>query len=686
MSTVFRRIPLRLVTEMILLVTAMSALVTGLGVIVRGAEKTAFLPTAIPAAFLGWCLGRTRLKPWQALVGLIVFGILFLWGVTAQLGGITLLLAAYTAIFLIQNFFYLQGGPLPVHSNAAALDAAIQSFLAQSSALWGRTEGWIVGLHTGAYINDPVVTILSWSLLLWVLGVWAGWAAGRNKPLIGILPGLAVLAETTQYTNADVIPLWLMTSCLLGLMGLSWFDASIRRWIASRLDYAELIVSDTMFSAVLITLALAILGWVLPMVSVKDILESFRRHDTAQNQTVNSLGLQARQEPFKPSESPYAPERSPGLPNIHLLGSGPELSRQVVFTVSTGELPPIPVMNVQNIVPRHYWRSYSFDVYTGTGWLSSRVESIKTIPGQALFTIPTGYRLLKQNFNLKNGAEGSLYWSGVLYQSNLPFQAGWRTPPGQAIPQAVDPFRGADLYGAVNSSADYQVESLIVQASEAQLRSASREIPDFIQQRYTSLPANVPERVFALARGLTSAAATPYDEAAALETYLRLNYQYSLKVPAPPVNVDVADYFLFDLKKGYCDYYATAMVVMARAVGLPARLVMGYASGTYDPPTAEYIVTAADAHAWVEIYFAGIGWVEFEPTAGLPEIVRTAASGEFSRNEPVTVQQWDKFVRTVYRMPAYVRWVFIALAGMFVWPSLLSPQATSAPLARRAME
>ena len=82
-----------------------------------------------------------------------------------------------------------------------------------------------------------------------------------------------------------------------------------------------------------------------------------------------------------------------------------------------------------------------------------------------------------------------------------------------------------------------------------------------------------------------------------------------------PPGRDVADYFLFDLKTGYCDYYATSMIVLARAAGLPARLVIGYSNGIYNPMKAEYIVREANAHSWVEVYFAGIGWVEFEPTA-----------------------------------------------------------------------
>ncbi len=78
---------------------------------------------------------------------------------------------------------------------------------------------------------------------------------------------------------------------------------------------------------------------------------------------------------------------------------------------------------------------------------------------------------------------------------------------------------------------------------------------------------------------------------------------------------DVADYFLFDLQTGYCDYYATSMVVLARAVGLPSRVVVGYVGGQYIEENDHYLVTEADAHTWVEVYFNGFGWIPFEPTA-----------------------------------------------------------------------
>ncbi len=108
---------------------------------------------------------------------------------------------------------------------------------------------------------------------------------------------------------------------------------------------------------------------------------------------------------------------------------------------------------------------------------------------------------------------------------------------------------------------------------------------------------------------------SPYTKAVRIETYLRNSYPYTLEVPAPPKGRDVVDYFLFEAPGGFCSYYASAMTVLLRAAGVPSRLVTGYAMDEYESTLNAYHVTAADAHAWVEVYFTEFGWVEFEPTA-----------------------------------------------------------------------
>jgi hypothetical protein len=144
-----------------------------------------------------------------------------------------------------------------------------------------------------------------------------------------------------------------------------------------------------------------------------------------------------------------------------------------------------------------------------------------------------------------------------------------------------------------------------------------------VTQRYLAVPVEVPSRVKQLAIQLTATQPTPYDRVRAIEQYLRSTYSYTTDVPYPPANQDLADYFLFDLREGYCDYYASAMVVLARAAGIPARLAIGYATGTYNLNSGRFIVTQADSHSWVEVYFPGVGWVPFEPTAARPEINRS---------------------------------------------------------------
>jgi hypothetical protein len=147
------------------------------------------------------------------------------------------------------------------------------------------------------------------------------------------------------------------------------------------------------------------------------------------------------------------------------------------------------------------------------------------------------------------------------------------------------------------------------------------DYPQEIRQYYLQLPDDLPARVRNLALDITIKETDPYDQAAAIEAYLR-QYPYALDVPAPPAGREVADFFLFDLQQGYCDYYATTMVVLARAAGIPARLVVGYSRGAYDEADGTFLVRLRDAHAWVEVYFPGSGWIEFEPTASQPGITR----------------------------------------------------------------
>lgn len=131
-----------------------------------------------------------------------------------------------------------------------------------------------------------------------------------------------------------------------------------------------------------------------------------------------------------------------------------------------------------------------------------------------------------------------------------------------------------------------------------------------------ALPDTVPPRVKALAENITRHRQGALMKAAALSSYLQNNYAYTLDVPPYGDDEDVADAFLYKYKKGYCEQFATALAVMCRSIGIPARLVTGYTSGTYNPFTGYYEVRGSDAHAWVEVMTGVFGWVELDPTPG----------------------------------------------------------------------
>ena len=155
---------------------------------------------------------------------------------------------------------------------------------------------------------------------------------------------------------------------------------------------------------------------------------------------------------------------------------------------------------------------------------------------------------------------------------------------------------------------------------------------DTVRADYLALPDGVETGVYALAGQITQDAQTDFDRAAALCAYLRSAYPYTLAQNVPPAGRDFVSWFLLDERQGYCTSFATAMAVMARMVGLPARYIEGYAAVPDSDSVAR--VTQQQAHAWVEIYFSGFGWLPFDPTPGTNDAGGTLPSYDPEDNSP----------------------------------------------------
>lgn len=169
---------------------------------------------------------------------------------------------------------------------------------------------------------------------------------------------------------------------------------------------------------------------------------------------------------------------------------------------------------------------------------------------------------------------------------------------------------------------EYRVVGAVSVASAEELRSAPVDYPPWVRELYLQLPADLPQRVRQLAAEITQGADNPYDAARAVEEYLR-QFPVDTEMPEVPLTQDPVDFFLFDARRGYFDFHASAMVVLLRAVGVPARLAVGY---VLDPQERDeeqgFTVRERHAYAWPEVFFPGLGWVEFNPTPDRPALER----------------------------------------------------------------
>lgn len=180
--------------------------------------------------------------------------------------------------------------------------------------------------------------------------------------------------------------------------------------------------------------------------------------------------------------------------------------------------------------------------------------------------------------------------------------------------EAVFPRNGADAAVGIT----YDVTGLISIVQEESLASAGRDYPVWVTDRYLQLGDTVTPRTIGLAVEIAGGAPDPYTQALLVEEWLRSNIVYDERVAATPADADVVDYVLFDNRQGYCEHYASAMTIMMRSLGVPARTVVGYYPGDFDGARDGFVYRQLNAHAWTEVFFPGYGWIPFEPTANRP--------------------------------------------------------------------
>ena len=259
------------------------------------------------------------------------------------------------------------------------------------------------------------------------------------------------------------------------------------------------------------------------------------------------------------------------------------------------------------------YRGVAFDDYNGKGWEISTGDTAEKLISNSMrfdtFTATNAepgegpVREVAQVFRIEKDSPNIIFGA---YRPETVFF------PTSTI--KIDPYATLRAPYQIPEGSAYSVISSLPNASPAQLRSAGTVYPEEIADRYTQLPPTGLERTRALASRLTEGTTNPYDAVLKMNQYLKETYPYDLSIPPQMEEMDAVEYFLFEQKRGYCEQFSSSLAVMARSLGIPARVATGYAPGEYNPFTGYYDVRASDAHAWVEVYFPGYGWSTFDPT------------------------------------------------------------------------
>jgi transglutaminase-like putative cysteine protease len=508
------------------------------------------------------------------------------------------------------------------------------SFLARSSEvtlqvaivdLEHQLVDWLRVLFGTETSPGNYIFVLLLALLLWFLAYFSAWAIFRWERVwwAVILCGLVMLINVTYSPVGLTVYILTFLICVLLLVVRTNLAFRAREWESARIVYDTDIVYGFLRAGLVISVIAISLAWVAP----------------------SALASRPFQEFWDKIGEPWRRLQDQSSRIFHNLNYRNEPTF-VSFGLATRfggavSLSDDPVIDVESLYGR-YWRVIVFHEYTAVGWNNTDQTIVPLEPDQEpLASPPFDLRLdLTQTVTLRQslGPPGMLVAAGQPIASRLPLDARvsdvtvWtesiqvssvvtelHTMPGDASALYV-----RELLRAGES---YKVVSSITIADEESLRAAGTEYPSWIVPRYLQLPDGLPPRVRLLAEEITAGRETPFDKAVAIEDYLR-NIPYNQQIDGPAPGQDGVDYFLFEAKEGYCDYYASAMVTMLRAVGVPARYVRGFAMGEQDKST--YHVLANDAHAWPEVFFPGYGWIEFEPTSSQPVIIRPSPREDLS--------------------------------------------------------
>jgi transglutaminase-like putative cysteine protease len=524
------------------------------------------------------------------------------------------------------------------------------------NALGVRVGDWFDTVAGGGVSNDPLVFALAMAALAWLLGMVTAWLVFRdNAPWLAIVfNGLALLMNLSYASTTLVgyVGSFAIASCLL--LAAQHLANRTELWRRAQLNVSWRVVGNVLLGTAVAVGGLLSLAWALPgNVASPEVAVSWNR-------------VTSPWQGFEGDFDRWFAALNGSERNARGLSFGRTLAPRGAF-----DLGDTPVLQVKADGPV-YLRAATADRYAGQAITSSDISTVTLGANADLMpqdALPQARGLFTAQVKVLASKTTVAFAPDTPLRFNLPVELDTRGDPNDVATVRLDT--------PVQQNQDYTVISAVSIATVQDLRAAGEDYPAWVRERYLQLPRNLPRRVVELAHTATNGAASDFDKAVALEGFLRDNFTYTTHVPTVPPDQDWVDYFLFQSKQGYCDYFATAMVVMLRGEGVPARVASGFAPGDFDPATGLSIVRENHAHSWVEAYFPRYGWITFEPSSirAIPQRVEESSaaadvpppSGDVGSDAGLlTPDELDELLAIRDNAPPPVQQPFLAS-----WPGIL---------------
>jgi len=457
------------------------------------------------------------------------------------------------------------------------------SLHAKAVELATHVNNWTTQILAGESANDPTTFVLLLGATCWASAYLGAFALAReHRPWEAVVfSGICLTVNVSLALTSLYFDLILFTLLALVLLTRLHIVDLTERWERQNIVPSGEMDWRLLRGGLTWTLVLILMAFFTPRIAAADLVSNaFSTFDAPYQR------LQSEWQRFFAGVS--GPSRLQGVSfsDSIRLGQAPNLGDRVVFYVDAPAA--------------HFWRAVTYDFYTGVGWRTTETDRVDRV------TPPTLERdKMDATFTIVVPHANLLFGANEPAKVSVPFQ--FQTGTDRAYSTSLRAVNRND------AQSTYTTTSLVSKATKDELRKATTAYPATIRTTYLQLPPSVPARVKDLAVQITESKATPYDKAEAIETYLRNTYKYSTVVKPAPAGRDPVDYFLFDLKADFCEYFASSMAVMLREVGVPSRVVEGFTPGELDN-SQRYAVKELNAHAWVEAYFPQYGWIEFEPT------------------------------------------------------------------------